>query len=101
VPPLDGTPLGRRVLARRPAPLPEVQRRLPAHERLVTDMLDEFESRIRAMHVTADPDWVAVIDSVRTDLRMLPTLDDARTRGFLPGHLQRVMRIVACIAMVH
>jgi hypothetical protein len=53
------------------------------------------------MHVTADPDWVAVIDSVRTDLRMLPTLDDARTRGFLPGHLQRVMRIVACIAMVH
>ncbi len=74
--------------------------KLPAHEKLVNDMLTNFESRIRAMHVQADPAWVFVIDSVRTDLARLPAMKAEALPGFLPQHLNRVMRIVACIQMV-
>jgi len=84
----------------RDAPPATVADKLPAHEQLVTRMLDTFESRIRAMHVTADPAWTSVIDSVRTDLVQLPKLPSASLATFLPQHLNRVMRIVVCIQMV-
>lgn len=74
--------------------------KLPAHEQLVNGMLTEFESRIRAMHVQADPAWTSVIDSVRTDLARLPAMKAEALPAFLPRHLNRVMRIVACIQMV-
>ena len=74
--------------------------KLPAHEKLVNGMLTNFETRIRAMHVQADPAWSSVIDSVRTDLARLPKMDAEALPAFLPQHLNRVMRIVACIQMV-
>lgn len=74
--------------------------KLPAHEKLVNGMLTNFESRIRAMHVQADPAWSSVIDSVRTDLARLPKMKAEALPAFLPQHLNRVMRIVACIQMV-
>jgi hypothetical protein len=74
--------------------------RLPAHEKLVNGMLTNFETRIRAMHVQADPAWSSVIDSVRTDLARLPKMKADALPAFLPQHLNRVMRIVACIQMV-
>ena len=74
--------------------------KLPAHEQLVNGMLTAFESRIRAMHVQADPAWSSVIDSVRTDLARLPAMKPDALHGYLPKHLNRVMRIVACIQMV-
>ena len=74
--------------------------KLPAHAQLVNGMLTEFESRIRGMHVQADPAWSAVIDSVRTDLARLPAMKPDALHAFLPQHLNRVMRIVACIQMV-
>jgi hypothetical protein len=74
--------------------------KLPAHEQLVNGMLTNFESRIRAMHVQADPAWSSVIDSVRTDLARLPAIKAEALPAFLPQHLNRVMRIVACIQMV-
>jgi hypothetical protein len=74
--------------------------KLPQHEQLVNGMLNTFESRIRAMHVQADPAWSSVIDSVRTDLARLPAMKPDALHGFLPQHLNRVMRIVACIQMV-
>jgi hypothetical protein len=74
--------------------------KLPEHEQLVDGMLNTFESRIRAMHVQADPAWSSVIDSVRTDLARLPAMKPDALHGFLPQHLNRVMRIVACIQMV-
>jgi hypothetical protein len=73
---------------------------LPAHARLVNGMLTNFETRIRAMHVDADPAWTSVIDSVRTDLARLPALTTDSLAAFLPKHLNRVLRIVACIQMV-
>ncbi|MBA2685547.1 MAG: hypothetical protein H0U66_13755 [Gemmatimonadaceae bacterium] len=74
--------------------------KLPAHEQLVNGMLTNFEKRIRDMHVQADPAWVSVIDSVRTDLARLPAMKSDSLAAFLPKHLNRVMRIVACIQMV-
>jgi len=74
--------------------------KLPEHEQLVKGMLTTFESRIRAMHVQADPAWLSVIDSVRTDLARLPAMKPDALHGYLPQHLNRVMRIVACIQMV-
>ncbi len=81
------------------APPPEQQRLLPQHTRLVTDMLQRFEARVRAMHVTVDPDWVAVIDSVKMDLDRMPRMRAAELHAYLPAHARRVMRIVACIDM--
>ena len=74
--------------------------KLPAHEHLVNGMLTNFEKRIREMHVQADPAWTSVIDSVRTDLARLPAMKTDSLAAFLPMHLNRVMRIVACIQMV-
>jgi hypothetical protein len=74
--------------------------KLPAHEQLVNGMLTNFEKRIREMHVQADPAWTSVIDSVRTDLARLPAMKSDSLMAFLPMHLNRVMRIVACIQMV-
>ena len=88
------------VRALQKAPPAVAMGKLPAHEKLVNDMLTNFESRIRAMHVQADPAWVFVIDSVRTDLARLPSMKAEALPGFLPQHLNRVMRIVACIQMV-
>ncbi|HEU4642132.1 MAG TPA: hypothetical protein VFS44_06720 [Gemmatimonadaceae bacterium] len=82
------------------APAATQRRLLPAHERAVTGMLTRFEDRVRAMHVTVDPDWVAVIDSVRSDLGAMPTMSDADLHAYMPGHVKRVMRIVACVDMV-
>ena len=88
------------VRALQKAPPDVAMGQLPAHERLVKGMLTDFESRIRAMHVAADPAWSSVIDSVRTDLARLPAMKAEALPAFLPRHLNRVMRIVACIQMV-
>jgi len=88
------------VRALQKAPPAVAMGKLPAHEKLVSGMLDNFETRIRAMHVQADPAWSSVIDSVRTDLARLPKMNAEALPGFLPQHLNRVMRIVACIQMV-
>jgi hypothetical protein len=88
------------VRALQKAPPAVAMGKLPAHEQLVNGMLTNFESRIRAMHVQADPAWSSVIDSVRTDLARLPAMKAEALPGFLPQHLNRVMRIVACIQMV-
>lgn len=94
------TAVTRDVVALRNASPSVAAGKLPAHEQLVTGMLNTFETRIRAMHVQADPAWSSVIDSVRTDLVRLPTMPAASLATFLPQHLNRVMRIVACIQMV-
>lgn len=88
------------VRALQKAPPAVAMGKLPAHEKLVKGMLTDFESRIRAMHVQADPAWSSVIDSVRTDLARLPAMKAEALPAFLPQHLNRVMRIVACIQMV-
>lgn len=78
----------------------EQQRLLPGHERLVNGMLARFETKVRAMHVRVDPDWVSVIDSVRTDLARMPRMSGAELHAYIPAHTRRLMRIVACIDMV-
>ncbi len=88
------------VIALRDAPPAAARGKLPAHEQLVNSMLTNFEQRIRQMHVDADPAWTSVIDSVRTDLARLPAMKSDSLAAFLPKHLNRVMRIVACIQMV-
>ncbi|HEX6533945.1 MAG TPA: hypothetical protein VF041_05065 [Gemmatimonadaceae bacterium] len=76
------------------------RRLLPAHTRAVNGMLSRFETKVRAMHVSVDPDWVAVIDSVQSDLARMPAMSPAELHAFMPGHTRRVMRIVACVDMV-
>ncbi len=88
------------VIALRAASPAAAAGKIPQHEQVVNGMLTTFESRIRAMHVQTDPSWTSVIDSVRTDLARLPAMPSASLASFLPRHLNRVMRIVACIQMV-
>lgn len=76
------------------------QRLLAAHTRAVNGMLTRFETKVRAMHVSVDPDWVAVIDSVQSDLARMPAMSPADLHAFIPAHARRVMRIVACVDMV-
>lgn len=75
------------------------KRLLPAHISAVTGMLDRFENKVRAMHVKVDQDWVAVIDSVKSDMVKMPTMSTEQLHDFLPEHNRRVMRIVACVDM--
>lgn len=77
----------------------EQKRLLPAHISAVTGMLDRFETKVRSMHVKVDRDWVAVIDSVRSDVSKMPDMSTEQLHAFLPEHNRRVMRIVACVDM--
>lgn len=82
------------------APAATQRRLLPEHTRAVNGMLSRFEAKVRAMHVTVDPDWVAVIDSVNSDLAVMPSMNERELHAYMPGHVKRVMRIVACVDMV-
>lgn len=75
------------------------ERLLPAHERLVSEFLTRNDAKMRAMHVSIDPDWLTVIDSVRHDLAAMKGMPPAQLHAFFPQHMHRVMRIVACIDM--
>jgi hypothetical protein len=77
----------------------EQKQRLGAHISAVNGMLSRFEDKVRAMHVTMDPDWVAVIDSVKNDVARMPDMPTGQLHDFLPEHNRRVMRIVACVDM--
>ena len=77
----------------------EQKQQLGAHISAVNGMLSRFEDKVRAMHVTMDPDWVAVIDSVKNDVARMPDMPAEQLHDFLPEHNQRVMRIVACVEM--
>lgn len=77
----------------------EQKRMLPAHLSAVSGMLSRFESKLRSMHVKVEPDWVAVIDSVKADVAKMPDMSTEQLHAFLPEHNQRVMRIVACVDM--
>lgn len=78
----------------------EQEELLPAHIQTIEHLLGRFESKVRAMHVEQDQDWVAVIDSVRTDLARMPDMPPEELHAYMPGHNRRVMRIVACVDMV-
>ena len=77
----------------------EQKQLLGAHISAVNGMLSRFEDNVRAMHVTMDPDWVAVIDSVKNDVARMPDMPTEQLHDFLPEHNRRVMRIVACVDM--
>lgn len=72
---------------------------LSAHEELVSEFLTRNDAKMRAMHVKIDPDWLAIIDSVRDDLARMPNMSSKQLHAFFPEHARRVMRIVACIDM--
>jgi len=46
------------------------------------------------MNMPGDTVWQAMVNSLRSNLVHLPSMDTAELKGFLPAHTQRTTRIM-------
>ena len=53
-----------------------------------------FNAEMRGMKMSGDASWLATVDSVRSDLVHAPTMNAAELKAFLPGHNERVTRLM-------
>jgi hypothetical protein len=73
----------------------QIESLVPRHVQLVTHTLVLLELNRRKAGAPADPAWTATADSVRADLKAMPTLSPAALTAMLPAHVARVQRLVA------
>jgi hypothetical protein len=67
---------------------------MPRHEEMSSRMLDAMGLDMRGMNMTPDAAWTSLTDSVRSDLAELPGLSGATLKQRVPGHVQRVRRLM-------
>ena len=68
---------------------------LPAHRRLVANLIAQTNREMRDMHMTADAAWDATVDSLRQDLTRMPELSPGELAATMPAHRARVDRLIA------
>lgn len=71
-----------------------IQAMLPMHRQMVANMISQFGREMREMNMKVDAKWQATIDSLRQDNIRLPEMDAGELRAFMPGHRERVVRLL-------
>lgn len=66
---------------------------VPSHRQMVANALAGMNSEMRQMHMTADPGWTALVDSIRQDLVVMPEQDGEALRSMMPAHAARVRQL--------
>jgi hypothetical protein len=75
-------------------PADSLQATLPTHRQMVGNVLARMNADMRSMNMGADADWVALVDSIRSDVVALPDLGAPELAATMPEHLGRVSRLL-------
>ena len=67
---------------------------LPTHRQMVANMMATMNTEMREMHMPGDAAWQATVDSLRSDLIHLPTMNTAEIQAFMSAHAQRVTHLM-------
>ena len=73
---------------------------LPTHRQMVANMLAQMNREMAAMAMPADSAWTATVDSLRSDLTGMPGMDLEALSTLMPGHRQRVARLMEMHAVM-
>ncbi|HUP50891.1 MAG TPA: hypothetical protein VM198_00340 [Longimicrobiales bacterium] len=68
---------------------------LPTHRQMVANMLSQMNREMRDMNMTTDAAWNAMVDSLRSDLIRMPGMGAAELVTLMPGHRERVQRLMS------
>lgn len=67
---------------------------LPAHRKMVANMLSQMNADMRTMNMPADAAWNAAVDSVRQDLVRMPEMSAQELKEMMPARHARVTRLM-------
>jgi hypothetical protein len=67
---------------------------LAAHRQMAANMLAQMNGEMRAMNMSADAAWTALVDSVRQDLVRLPDASGAQLKTLVAAHHARMERLM-------
>jgi hypothetical protein len=67
---------------------------MAAHERMMSQMMDQMGSEMRQMKMSETPEWRALTDSVKQDLAELPGLKGQALSTRMRAHAGRVQRLM-------
>src|SRR4051812_26377901 len=73
----------------------QMTRKMAAHQRMMSQMMDQMGSEMRQMKMAETPEWSALTDSVRQDLAELPGLTGQELSTRMRAHALRVQRLMA------
>ena len=68
---------------------------MAAHDRMMSQMMDQMGADMRRMNMSADAKWSALTDSVKADLADLPGLQGNELSTRMKAHAVRVQRLMA------
>jgi hypothetical protein len=68
---------------------------MAAHDRLMSQMMDQMGADMRRMNMSADANWNALTDSVKADLADLPGLQRNELSARMKAHAGRMRRLMA------
>lgn len=67
---------------------------LPAHRKMVANLIAQMNREMRDMDMAGDPAWTATVDSLRQDLVRLPELGAGELVDVMPAHRGRVQGLM-------
>jgi hypothetical protein len=67
---------------------------LPMHRQMVANMIAQMRREMRDVKMTADAQWNATVDSLRSDLTSMPEMSAQELHAFMPEHHSRVLRLM-------
>jgi hypothetical protein len=73
----------------------QMQGMMAMHELMMSQMMDAMGADMRGMNRSPSPEWSALTDSVKQDLAELPELKGQKLSARMPGHADRVNRLMA------
>jgi hypothetical protein len=71
-----------------------MQSMLPEHRQMAANMLAQMDREMREMNMVGDTAWRATADSLRKDLARMPEMSGQELQTIMPGHQQRIMRLM-------
>jgi hypothetical protein len=64
------------------------------HRQMAANMLAQMNRDMQQMNMAADPNWDALVDSVRQDLTRMPEWSNAEMRAAISAHMSRMRRLM-------
>jgi len=76
------------------APRDSMMLMLPMHRQMMANMIAQYSREMAQMNMRGDARWQATMDSLRSDLAVMPELSTPEIQRLMPAHRARMMRIM-------